>query len=74
MASHGAPSNPSSDELDADEPRTPLWLPLLGLCLFVVALVYVLTRPEKPAAGTEAAASAAPSAGAPPTPAPAPPH
>ena len=32
----------SADELDPDEPRTPLWLPLLGLCLFVSVLVYAL--------------------------------
>jgi hypothetical protein len=30
----------SGDELDPDEPRTPLWLPLLGLCLFVAGLAY----------------------------------
>jgi hypothetical protein len=61
----------SDDELDPDEPRTPLWLPLLGLCLFVSALVYVLVgqkpAPER-APEPPASASAAPA----PPPAPAP--
>jgi len=46
----------SDDELDPDEPRTPLWLPLLGLCLFVAALGYVLATGEPaPPATAEAA-------------------
>ena len=55
---------PSDEDLAADEPRTPLWLPLLGLCLFVAALVYALAtrKPETPApeAAPSATASAAP--------------
>jgi hypothetical protein len=54
----------SDDELDPDEPRTPLWLPLLGLCLFVSVLVYALVtqKPpvEQPAPSAAASASAAP--------------
>ena len=56
-AGHGAPRD---DELDPDEPRTPLWLPLLGLCLFVGALVYFLvgqrSSPEQASAPEPAAA------------------
>ncbi len=34
-----------SDELDPDEPRTPLWLSLLGGGLFLLALLlFLLTR------------------------------
>jgi hypothetical protein len=53
MAGHGPSGKASDDELDPDEPRTPLWLPLLGLCLFVAALAYVLSR-ESEAPATEA--------------------
>jgi hypothetical protein len=60
---------PTDDELDPDEPRTPMWLPLLGLCLFVSALVYVLVG-QKPAAEPPTAPAA--SASAAPTPAPSP--
>ncbi len=49
----------SDDELDPDEPRTPLWLPLLGLCLFVSGLVYVLvTQQPVPAEAAAPPASA----------------
>ncbi len=35
-----------TDELDSDEPRTPMWMPLLGGALFVVgALTMLATRP-----------------------------
>jgi len=65
---HGAASD---DELDPDEPRTPLWLPLVGLCLFVAGLIYFLAgqKPAPAEAAPAATASAAPSA-----PVPAPPH
>lgn len=69
-----APDHDSSsdDELDPDEPRTPMWLPLLGLCLFVSVLVYALVGGEKPppaaAAAPAASASAAPAAPANPEP------
>jgi hypothetical protein len=60
---HGAPSTGSGDELDPDEPRTPLWLPLLGLTLFLSALIYLLvggTETAPVAAAPEGSASAAP--------------
>lgn len=60
----------SDDELDPDEPRTPLWLPLLGLCLFVSVLVYALVT-QKPPVERPAAAAPPSSAGAAPVPAPA---
>jgi hypothetical protein len=65
-----APDHQSSsdDELDPDEPRTPLWLPLLGLCLFVSGLVYALIGGKPTPAPEEA-----PSAQAAPAPAPPPP-
>ena len=62
---HGASPNGAGDELDPDEPRTPLWLPLLGLTLFLGALIYMLVaRPtEAPVApAPEGSASAAPAA------------
>jgi hypothetical protein len=64
MTPHGGHGASNEDELDPDEPRTPLWLPLLGLCLFVAALVYLLTG-QKPAPTVDAAASASASAEAP---------
>lgn len=73
---HGT-SQPQDDELDPDEPRTPLWLPLLGLCLFVAVLVYLVTgqKPPPETPDTAASASAAAAASAPPpAPAPAPPE
>jgi hypothetical protein len=51
----------SADELDPDEPRTPLWLPLLGLCLFVSVLVYALVT-QKPPAEQPAPVASAPAA------------
>lgn len=55
-----------SDELDPDEPRTPMWLPLLGSALFLVALMLFLatgsddeTKPQtEPQDTTEQAADA----------------
>jgi hypothetical protein len=64
MSSQGDHGASSDDELDPDEPRTPLWLPLAGLCLFVAALIYFLVgqkpapAPEAPAASASAAAAA----------------
>jgi hypothetical protein len=58
---------PSDDELDPDEPRTPMWLPLLGLCLFVSGLVYAIIGGAKPPpeqAAPPPSASAAPTAAA----------
>ncbi len=66
---HGETSN--DDELAPDEPRTPLWLPLLGLGLFLTALIYALVggsappkapAPEAPS-GSASAAPATPPAG-----------
>src|SRR5690606_35153722 len=37
-----------SDELDPDEPRTPMWLPLLGGGLFLLALfLFLATRTDE---------------------------
>jgi hypothetical protein len=36
----------SGDELDDDEPRTPAWLPVLGLGLFLLAFVYALASSD----------------------------
>lgn len=71
MSSNQGHGTPPQDELDPDEPRTPLWLPLLGLCLFVAVLVYALTG-QKPEPEPEAAPAPSASASAP-APAPAPP-
>lgn len=71
MDSKGGHGAAPKDELDPDEPRTPLWLPLLGLCLLFALVVYALTGKEPEPAKPEAAPSA--SASAPPAPAPAPP-
>jgi hypothetical protein len=43
---HAEPA--STSELDPDEPHTPLWLPLLGLTLFLVALVVGLVSGGDP--------------------------
>jgi hypothetical protein len=51
--------------LPADEPRTPTWLPLLGLLLFVFAGVALLVTGDKP---DENADKPAPSAAASPPP------
>jgi hypothetical protein len=60
-ADHSGTKGPS-DELDPDEPRTPLWLPLLGLALFLSALIYFLAGGDEPppavAAPAEPAADA----------------
>jgi hypothetical protein len=51
-----------------DEPQTPMWLPMLGGALFLVAGIYWATRPvyhapqPEPVASTAAVPSAAPSA------------
>lgn len=49
-----------SDELDPDEPHTPMWLPLLGGGLFLLALfLFLATRSdEEPAAEVSADAVA----------------
>jgi hypothetical protein len=62
------------DELPADEPRTPGWIPVLGIVLFVTAAVgFLATREsaEQPAApAPERAAVEAPAAPPPPLPQP----
>jgi hypothetical protein len=55
--------------LPADEPRTPSWLPILGLLLFVTAGVGLLITSDKPDEGAVKTATA--SASAPPEAAPA---
>jgi hypothetical protein len=59
MSSPGSHDASTDDELDPDEPRTPLWLPLLGLCLFVAALIYFLAGETKNTQAQERAAPAA---------------
>jgi hypothetical protein len=57
-------------ELPADEPQTPLWLPAVGLALFVIFGAYLaLGGGEAPAEGTSATAEAPPEAAAPTAPA-----
>jgi hypothetical protein len=55
-----------TDELPADEPRTPGWLPALGMVLFAAAAVAFLATRETPAPteapAPEKAAVAAPAA------------
>ena len=60
------------EELDADEPRTPGWMPLLGGVLFLgAAIFFVATQPPgKTTEELQRAAQAAPPA--PPDPAPVP--
>ena len=47
-----------------DEPQTPLWLPALGVLLFVATAVWWATRPAPPPV-VDAAAAASASAAAP---------
>jgi hypothetical protein len=64
-----------ADRAGPDEPRTPLWLPLVGISLLLFALLaYVITRPvgksgaelaKEAAPEAPAQASAAPAASAP---------
>jgi len=67
-----------ADRAGPDEPRTPLWLPLIGISLLLVALLaFVMTRPAgktgaelaKEASPEPSAAPAAPAAAATPGPA-----
>src|SRR5690606_12989422 len=70
------------DELDSDEPRTPGWLTLLGVALFLVAGIFVIANEEGPKnlvspepasqAPAEAAAAATAQVAAPPAPPPQP--
>ncbi len=70
-AGHGK-ANANVDELDPDEPRTPLWLPLVGLCLFLAALIYMLTGTDHGTTTVSEAASASAEPSAAPAAAPAP--
>lgn len=58
-------------ELSPGEPRTPSWLPALGLALFSVAALWLLTGNDAPVEG-QPAAEPAKAAAAEPAPAPAP--
>ena len=66
---HAFDGEPPS-ELPADEPRTPGWLPALGMGLFVAAAVAFLVTRERPAQAEapapDKAAVAAPAAPTPP--------
>lgn len=48
----------SPDELDPDEPKTPLWMPILGLSLFLLALVFALSGTGDEAGAEEGSAGA----------------
>ncbi len=48
-----------------DEPQTPMWLPALGIALFLIAGIYWITRPVPQAPPPAPAASTAPAASAP---------
>jgi hypothetical protein len=50
---HDAFTGEPVDTLPADEPRTPGWLPLLGLGLFVSAGVYFLVTGDHPEGATQ---------------------
>lgn len=55
---HAHATGHAHSELDADEPRTPLWLPLLGGALFLAAAIFLLaTSSDEPAAKADAEAS-----------------
>lgn len=47
------------EELDPDEPHTPLWLPLVGLGLFLLATTYLLVGGEPPPETADTAAGEA---------------
>ena len=53
-------ANPQEDSgLDADEPRTPFWLTLLGGALFVLGAVFLLaTCDDEPGPAADDAAAA----------------
>ncbi len=56
-----------TDVLPADEPRTPGWLPVLGIVLFVTAAVaFLATRDDNAKAAASAPANAAVEAPVPP--------
>jgi hypothetical protein len=38
---HEHPEEPAEETLAADEPPTPLWLPVLGAVLFFVAFILI---------------------------------
>ncbi|MEO9233386.1 MAG: hypothetical protein ABI421_08645 [Polyangiaceae bacterium] len=63
-----------TDHAQLPEPKTPMWLPALGLALFLLVGVFWATRPAPyvppppaPVASAAATGSAAPAAPAPPT-------
>ena len=63
-AAHGSSTSHSHTPAALPEPKTPMWLPALGVCLFLAAaLICGLMPDSKPAADGKAAAPAA-SAGA----------
>src|SRR5688572_10734345 len=55
-----AETEKDSDELDPDEPRTPMWLPLLGGGLFLLALLlFLATRSDEEPIAEDTADTAA---------------
>lgn len=52
-------------ELPADEPRTPMWLPAVGVALFVaLGALFCLTGPRVTSPGATSASAVAPSSSA----------
>jgi hypothetical protein len=71
--------SPHAHDAPPPEPQTPMWLPALGVALFVGAAVWWATRPAPPPpppveAAASASASAAVDGGAAPAPPPGPQH
>ncbi len=59
---HAHSTGHAADELDADEPRTPMWMPLLGGFLFLGIAIFALAGGSENQAAAVAAPSAAPQA------------
>ena len=71
---HDAYDGEPATALSPGEPRTPGWLPLLGLALFVSAGVYFLVGGDSPAGATQAPLAPMDLAAPPPPPPPAAPR
>ena len=70
---HAHATSHAQSELDADEPRTPMWLPLLGGSLFLAAAIFAIaTSSNEPAETKGAEGATAEVKAAPPNPSDAP--